>query len=174
MPSQQVTIYTDGACTGNPGPGGYGIVLQHGRHRKELSGGYRLTTNNRMELMAAIVGLRALKTKCAVTIYSDSKILVEGLTLGTARCAKGNNWRRGKKKKKTKKANSDLWEQILDLERRHEVTLVWVKGHAGQPDNERADQLAVEAARQSELEIDSAYEKGETDIAASEEAPLFD
>ena len=109
---KQVSIYIDGACMGNPGPGGYGVILQYGRHRKELSGGYRPTTNNRMELMAATVGRRALKTECAVTMYSDSKIPVQELNLETTRRANANNWRVGKKKKKkkkkTKKANSDL------------------------------------------------------------------
>lgn len=152
---KEVSIYTDGACIGNPGPGGYGVVLLYGNHRKELSGGFRLTTNNRMEMMAAIVGLRSLKTSCAVTLYSDSQYLVEAIEKGWALRWQANNWWRNKKEKA---ANADLWQQLLDLCSQHQVTFKWVKGHAGNPENERCDQLAVQAASQEGLPPDTGYE----------------
>ncbi len=137
---KQVEIYTDGACRGNPGPGGYGVILQYGPHRRELSGGEAETTNNRMELLAAIEGLSALRERCAVTLYSDSRYLVDAVTLGWARDWQRTGWKRGKAK------NPDLWERLLSLLDRHEVTLVWVKGHDGHPENERCDALATAAA----------------------------
>lgn len=155
---QEITIHTDGACIGNPGPGGYGVVLEFGPHRKTLSGGYRLTTNNRMEMMALIAGLKALKKRCKVTIYSDSEILVNGIRKGTAYKARANGWKVGNKVK----ANSDLWSEILDLCDRHVVELVWLPGHSGHPDNELADQLATAAARRGDLLIDEAFEEGNT------------
>jgi ribonuclease HI len=139
---QEVTMHTDGACIGNPGPGGYGVVLEFGTHRKTLSGGYRLTTNNRMEMMALIAGLKALKWRCKVTIYSDSEIVVNGIMKGTASKARANGWKVGNKVK----ANSDLWCEILDLCDRHVVELVWLAGHLGHRDHELADQLATTAA----------------------------
>ena len=151
----QVTIYTDGACIKNPGPGGYGIVLLYGKHRKELSGGFRLTTNNRMEILAAIVGLKALKTRCNVTIYSDSRYLVDAMMLGWAERWRANNWRRTK----TEMAiNPDLWRQLLELCPQHQVKFVWVQGHAGNIENERCDQLATQAAQQANLPPDEQYE----------------
>ena len=155
---QEVTIHTDGACIGNPGPGGYGVVLEFGPHRKTLSEGYRLTTNNRMEMMALIAGLKALKRRCKVTIYSDSEILVNGIMKGTAHKARANGWKVGKKVK----ANSDLWCEVLDLCDRHVVELVWLRGHSGHRDNELADQLATAAARRGDLLIDEAFEEGTT------------
>lgn len=137
---KRVEIFTDGACSGNPGPGGYGVVLKYGTARKELSGGEAETTNNRMELMAAIVGLEALKEKCAVTLHSDSKYLIDAINLGWAVKWRENGWMRTKK---DKALNSDLWERLLGLVELHEVELVWVKGHAGNPENERCDELAV-------------------------------
>jgi ribonuclease HI len=154
----EVAIHTDGACIGNPGPGGYGVVLEFGRHRKTLSGGYRLTTNNRMEMMALIVGLKALKRRCKVTIYSDSEILVDGIMKRTAYRARAKGWKVGKKVKR----NSDLWCELLDLCDRHVVELVWLPGHSGHRDNELADQLAKAAARQSDLLVDEAFEEGNT------------
>lgn len=152
---KEVTIYTDGACLGNPGAGGYGVVLLYGQHRKELSGGYCTTTNNRMEMMAAIAGLMALKTKCAVTLYTDSQYLVNAITKGWAQKWQKNGWRRnGKEQAK----NPDLWGQLLDLCRKHEVNFVWVKGHAGNQENEYCDRLAVSAARQKNLPPDLGYE----------------
>ncbi len=145
-----VTIYTDGAAKGNPGPGGYGAVLLSGPHRKELSAGYELTTNNRMELMAVIAGLEALNVAgCNVTIYSDSKYVVDSVS---------KNWvlgweRTGFKNRK----NPDLWRRYLTVARRHRVTFVWIKGHAGTPENERCDFLAVSAAEKSPRLRDEGY-----------------
>jgi len=151
----QVTIYTDGACIGNPGPGGYGVVLLHGKHRKELSGGFRLTTNNRMEMMAAIVALRTLKKKCAVKLTSDSQYLVNTMKQGWAEGWRKNGWKRNKKEKAL---NPDLWEQLLDLCDRHEVKFFWVRGHSGNRENERCDRLSVQAAKQKDLPPDTEYE----------------
>jgi len=150
-----VIIYTDGACIGNPGPGGYAVVLIQGSHRKELSGGFRLTTNNRMELMAAIIGLQALRTRCAVTLYSDSQYLVEGITQGWAQQWRASRWR----KSKGKALNADLWEQLLNLCDRHEVRFIWVRGHTGDPENDRCDQLSVQAAQRQDLPADVVYEE---------------
>ena len=135
-----VEIFTDGACSGNPGPGGYGVVLRAGDHTKELSGGESATTNNRMELTAAIVGLSALKRPCRVTLTSDSKYLIDSVTKGWVYNWKKNNWQRGKS---GPALNVDLWEKLLALLDVHTVEWVWVKGHAGHPENERCDALAV-------------------------------
>lgn len=151
---KQVIIYTDGACTGNPGAGGYGAVLIYNQHRKEISGGYRLTTNNRMEMMAAIAALNSLKHKCAVTLHSDSKYLVDAIELGWAKKWQANGWKRNKKEKAK---NPDLWQQLLDLCQYHRVKFVWVKGHAGIPENELCDRLAVAAAGQPNLPPDTGY-----------------
>ncbi len=161
---QQVTIYTDGACIGNPGPGGYGLILEYNSHRKMLSGGYRLTTSNRMEMMAMIVGLKVLKRRCKVRIYSDSQILVDGIMKKTAYKARANGWRVGKKIK----GNSDLWSEILELCAKHDVELIWLRGHSGHLGNELADKLASAAARQSDLFIDVAFEEGKTQMHDSE------
>lgn len=150
-----VTIYTDGACIGNPGPGGYGVVLLWNTHRRELSGGYQLTTNNRMEMMAAIAGLEALKEPCQVTLYSDSQYLVDAMTKGWAKRWQSNGWRRNAK---DLAKNPDLWERLLKLCQEHEVTFVWVRGHAGNPENENCDRLAVAAARSQSLAVDSGYQ----------------
>ncbi|HKX27006.1 MAG TPA: ribonuclease HI [Blastocatellia bacterium] len=152
---KNVVIYTDGACLGNPGPGGYGVVMLYDNHRKELSGGYRLTTNNRMEMLAAIVGLRALKSRCTVTVYSDSKYLVDAIGLGWAQRWRANGWKRNKKEMAV---NPDLWGELLDLCAQHDIKFVWVKGHAGNRENERCDELAVCAAKQRELPIDTGYQ----------------
>lgn len=137
---KQVEIYTDGACRGNPGPGGWGAILVYRGKEKELSGGEETTTNNRMELRAAIEALRALKEPCRVTLTSDSKYLVDAVTLGWARAWRSKGW---KKADRSPALNSDLWEQLLALLEQHEVTLVWVKGHDGHPYNERCDRLAT-------------------------------
>ena len=156
MPSNpQVTIHTDGACIGNPGPGGYGVVLQCGEHRKELSGGYRLTTNNRMELMGPIKALQALKESRCVTLYSDSRYVVDAIEKGWAERWRANGWKRNKKERAI---NPDLWRQLLTLCAEHEIEFRWVRGHAGNPDNERCDQLATQAARRKDLPIDEGYE----------------
>ena len=146
-----ITIYTDGAASGNPGPGGYGVVLMAGAHRKELSEGFRRTTNNRMELLAVIIGLNALRFPGSnVTIYSDSKYVVDAVEKG---------WVFGWEKKRFKdKKNPDLWQQFLVLYRKHNVKFVWIKGHANIPENERCDQLAVAAYKAPNLQIDEYYE----------------
>lgn len=136
-----VEIFTDGACSGNPGPGGWGVVLRFGEHEKELSGGERETTNNRMELTAAIMGLSALKEPCDVRLVTDSKYVADGITKGWAESWKKNGWRKADKKPAL---NTDLWERLLELIHTHEVTIEWVKGHAGHPENERCDKLAVD------------------------------
>lgn len=155
MPLKHVTIYTDGAASGNPGPGGYGVILEFQGKRKELSGGYRRTTNNRMELLAAVVGLEALKERCEVTLYTDSAYLVNALNEGWAQRWRAHGWMRNKNEPAL---NLDLWERLLRLCEQHEVHFVWVKGHAGHPENERCDQLAQEAARGINLPVDTAYE----------------
>lgn len=157
--SKNVTIYTDGACIENPGPGGYGVVLIYEGRRKVLAGGFRLTTNNRMEIMAAIVGLQTLKAKCAVTIYSDSKYLVDGISKGWAARWRTNGWMRNSKEKAI---NPDLWKKLLELCAQHEVKFEWVKGHAGNKENERCDSLSLQAAKLRDLPADDPYEKGET------------
>ena len=151
----EVEIYTDGGCINNPGPGGFGVILLYGNHRKELSGGYRHTTNNRMEILAAIKGLEALKKRCRVTVYSDSQYLVNAVEKGWARRWKSNGWRRTRKEKAV---NPDLWEQLLHQCDRHEVRFQWVRGHAGTEENERADQMAKEAATGRIQAIDEFYE----------------
>jgi ribonuclease HI len=152
---KQVTIYTDGACINNPGAGGYGVVILSDEGRQELSGGYRLTTNNRMELMGAIVGLSALPEKSIVTLYSDSQYVVNGVTAGWAKKWRANGWMRTKSEKAI---NPDLWAQLLDLTEAHRVNFQWVRGHAGNPENERCDHLAVTASQQKNLPPDLGYE----------------
>ena len=137
---KQVELFTDGACSGNPGPGGWGAILRYRDSEKELSGGEAQTTNNRMELTAAIEGLAALKEPCRVTLCSDSKYLTDGITKGWARSWKRNGWRKADKKPAL---NADLWDRLLTQMDRHEVTLIWIKGHAGHPENERCDAMAV-------------------------------
>lgn len=151
MGFKHIQIYTDGACSGNPGPGGWGTVLIFGEHRKEMSGGYRNTTNNRMEILAVIRGLEALKEKCKVTVYSDSKYVVDAMTKGWVTRWKANGWKRNKKERAK---NVDLWVQMLDLVAKHDVDFQWVKGHAGHPENERCDFLATEALKGANLPID--------------------
>ncbi|NEP83761.1 MAG: ribonuclease HI [Okeania sp. SIO3B3] len=150
----EVTIYTDGACSGNPGPGGYGVVIITNKQRQELSGGYKLTTNNRMELMAAILGLQTLESACNVTLYTDSKYIVDAITKGWAKRWRANDWKRNKKEKAM---NPDLWEKLLDLCNQHQVEFSWVRGHSGNIENERCDKLAVQASQQSNLPPDSGY-----------------
>ena len=151
-----VTIYTDGSCLGNPGRGGYGVVLLHANARKELSGGRSLTTNNRMEIMAAIAGLEVLHGPCRVTLYSDSQYLVNAIELGWAEKWRANGWKRNKK---DKALNPDLWSRLLDLCQTHHVEFRWVRGHSGHPENERCDRLAVEAAHQPGLPSDEGYRR---------------
>ena len=135
-----VTIYTDGACSGNPGPGGYGAILMYGSHKKELSGGDANTTNNRMELMGVITALKALNRPCQVDLYTDSQYVVNAIEKGWAKKWQSNGWMRNKK---DKALNPDLWQMLLDLLEVHQVTFHWVKGHAENPYNNRCDELAV-------------------------------
>ena len=136
----QVEIYTDGACSGNPGPGGWGAILRFGDREKILSGGEESTTNNRMELTAVIEGLKALKRRCRVEIVTDSKYVSDAVTKGWAVSWRANNWRKADKKPAL---NPDLWEILLDELEKHECTFIWIKGHNGHPENERCDALAV-------------------------------
>ena len=141
---KSVQIYTDGACSGNPGPGGYGVILRYGEYEKKLSGGERETTNNRMELTAVIEGLKALNQRCRVDIYSDSKYFIDAVNQGWAVNWRRNGWMRNKK---DKALNPDLWEEVLNLLAKHDVTLHWVKGHNGNPENEECDRMAVEQSK---------------------------
>jgi ribonuclease HI len=152
--SRIVTIYTDGACLGNPGPGGYAAILIYQRHRRELSGGYRRTTNNRMEIMAAIVGLSALRERCRVTLYSDSEYMVNAVSRGWAERWRANGWKRNKRERAL---NADLWERLLQLSEYHNVHFDWVKGHATTRENVRCDELAMQAAQQPNLPVDEGY-----------------
>ncbi len=145
---KEVTLYCDGACSGNPGPGGYGAVLEHDGRCRELSQGYAHTTNNRMELRGVIAGLESLKEPCRVRVVTDSQYVVNAMSQGWAAKWRANGWRRNKKEKAL---NPDLWERLLDLCARHTVTFAWVRGHAGHPMNERCDQLAVRATAGADL-----------------------
>ena len=139
-----VTLYTDGACSGNPGPGGWGAILEFGGVEKELSGGERSTTNNRMELTAVIEGLSALKEPCIVELYSDSKYVIDGLSKGWAASWQKNGWKKADKKPAL---NPDLWEKLLQLATIHKLNYHWVKGHADNPKNNRCDKMAVEESK---------------------------
>jgi ribonuclease HI len=150
MTPGEIVIYTDGAARGNPGPGGLGVVMMYGSHRKEISEGYSLTTNNRMELLAVIRGLEALKRdELKVKIYTDSRYVSDAVNKGWV-----FSW---EAKRFKKKKNVDLWIRFLELYRKYAVSFIWVKGHANIPENERCDQLAVEASYESELRVDSGY-----------------
>lgn len=141
---KHVDIFTDGACSGNPGPGGWGAILRYKGHEKELSGGEKNTTNNRMELSAVINALASLKEPCEVTLYSDSQYVCNALKQGWAKKWKTNGWMRNKK---DPALNPELWEKLLELCDLHKVEIIWVKGHAGHPENERCDRLAVDASK---------------------------
>ena len=138
---KKVELFTDGACSGNPGAGGWGAILRFGSAEKELCGGEKETTNNRMELTAVIMGLSALKEPCEVTLVTDSKYVADGITKGWAESWQKNGWRKADKKPAL---NTDLWEKLLELIKIHKVEINWVKGHAGHPENERCDRLAVQ------------------------------
>ena len=140
---KQVNVYTDGACSGNPGPGGWGAILEYKGTRKEHSCGEAQTTNNRMEMTAVLRALEALKEPCRVVLCSDSKYVIDALSKGWAKKWRANGWKRGDKKPAL---NPDLWEQLLNACERHEIEYQWIKGHAGHPENERCDELAVEQA----------------------------
>ena len=145
-----VTLYTDGACSGNPGPGGWGAVLEYMGHEKELCGGEESTTNNRMELTAVIMGLSSLKEPCIVELYSDSKYVIDGLEKGWAATWKKKGWIKSDKKPAL---NPDLWEQLLELTGKHQMRYHWVKGHAENPKNNRCDELAVMQWKQIKGEL---------------------
>jgi len=149
---KEVIIYTDGGSDPNPGRGGYGVVLIHGKYRKELSGGFRLTTNNRMELTAVIEALKALKEPCRVKLYSDSEYVVNAMTKGWIQSWIKKRWKKVK--------NPDLWQQLVEVAGKHQVEFNWVKGHAGIKENERCDQLATMASSQNNLPVDVNYENG--------------
>lgn len=151
---KSVKIYTDGACSGNPGKGGYGVILSFNGITKELSEGFISTTNNRMEILAAVKGLEALKEKCSVTLYSDSKYLVNSVNLGWLEKWRRNNWMRTKNEKAK---NADLFERLYKLIHYHEVEFVWVKGHAGHTENERCDTLATSAILKDNLSVDENF-----------------
>lgn len=142
---KRVEIFTDGACSGNPGPGGWGAILRYNGREKEISGGEKATTNNRMELTAVIEALKLLKEPCEVSLCTDSKYVGDALTLGWARSWKKNGWRKADKKPAL---NPDLWEELLRLCDIHKVSVIWVKGHAEHPENERCDRLAVARSRE--------------------------
>jgi ribonuclease HI len=155
-------MYTDGSSKGNPGPGGYGVVLICEGKRKEISKGFRRTTNNRMELMAVIAGLSALKVKCNVMIYSDSKYVVEAINKGWLRNWYKKGWMLSSNKPVL---NVDLWKKLLELLERHNVKFVWIKGHDSNKENHRCDDLAVTAAEGSNLNVDVVYEKEKESIS---------
>jgi ribonuclease HI len=151
----EVVAYTDGACSGNPGPGGFGVVLLWNGHRKEIARGFRRTTNNRMEILAVVAALETLETPSRVLVWSDSQYVVHALEKGWLESWRRNGWR---KKDKKPALNVDLWRRLLPLLERHDARFRWTRGHAGDPENERADQLAVAALRGDGLEVDTGYE----------------
>ncbi len=161
VPPGTIVIYTDGGCRGNPGPGGYGAVIIDGGKRTELSRGFRLTTNNRMELTACIAALKTLKTADDVVLYSDSRYVVNGISRGWARRWRANNWMRTRK---DAAENADLWAELLDLCDSFPVRFIWVRGHAGHPENEHCDKLAFQAADGEDLKEDHAYVNGLTNV----------
>lgn len=163
-----VTMYTDGGCDPNPGVGGFGVVLLHGARRRELSGAFRLTTNNRMEVMAAIVGLEAIKMPCRVEIFSDSKYLVHAVEKRWLQAWEARGWRR---KDGEPVPNADLWKRLLEMCQKHEVKLSWVAGHSGVAENERCDQMAAEARRAGDLPVDEGYLAG-AQVRAQRQLPL--
>lgn len=147
---KKIKAYTDGACSGNPGPGGWGAILKYGENEKELSGGEPDTTNNRMELTAVIQALTALKEPCEVEVVSDSKYVVDSVTKGWVYGWQKNGWVKSDKKPAL---NADLWQLLLPLLKKHKVTFVWIKGHAGHPENERCDKLAVSYYQKIKSEV---------------------
>ena len=163
MTRPQITIYTDGAARGNPGPGGYGIVLLSGEFRKEMSDGYKHTTNNRMELMACIVALKSIKPGASVLVHSDSQYVVNGITKGWAAKWRAQGWMRNKN---DAAENYDLWQELLDACAPLNVRFVWVKGHAGNEENECCDQLATQALSAAHSARDKNFETGRTTIKA--------
>lgn len=154
-PRRLVTVWTDGACLGNPGPGGFAAILDYEGYRREDSGGFRLTTNNRMELLAVIRALERLREPCIVRVVSDSEYVVKAMQAGWPHRWRERGWRRSKSEPAL---NSDLWARLLDLCETHHVSFEWVRGHDGHPENERCDALAFAAARGTDLALDTVYE----------------
>ena len=152
--ARKVTIYTDGSARGNPGPGGFGAVLKYGKFRKELSGGFECTTNNRMEILAAISALEALNRPCEIVLHSDSRYVIDAMSKGWLEGWKANDWKR---KPKLPLKNVDLWQRMDLAAAQHKISWKWVKGHAGVPENERCDQLATEAADSDDRSVDEGY-----------------
>ncbi len=161
-PLPAVVLHTDGACLGNPGPGGYAAILTTDTLRREIVGGFRRTTNNRMELAAVIAGLTALKRPCGVRIVSDSQYVIRAMSLGWVTRWNRNGWMRTRKEPVE---NADLWRRMIEALRPHVAEFEWVRGHAGHPENERADVLATTAARGKDLPPDEAFESGATTVA---------
>lgn len=151
---KKIELFTDGACSGNPGRGGYGIILKYGNNTKEISEGFYLTTNNRMELLAAIIGLEALKEPCEVDLYSDSKYLTDAINKGWLNSWQSRGW---KKADKSPVLNVDLWQRLLPMTKKHSITWHWLKGHDGHPENERCDLLARTAYGSESLSDDTLY-----------------
>lgn len=151
---KEIQIYTDGACSGNPGAGGYGAVIFYENKRKELSQAYKITTNNRMELMAVIKSLEFLEDNCKITLYSDSKYVVDAIEKGWVDKWQKNNWMRNKK---DKALNIDLWKRLLELLKKHKIKFIWVKGHSTNIENERCDKLATTAIIDGAFIEDSEY-----------------
>ena len=154
MEKQNVTLYADGACSGNPGPGGYGTILKMGDNEKELSAGFRNTTNNRMEILGVIAGLEALKKPCKVKVISDSQYVVNSISKGWVYNWQKKNWKKADKKRAE---NVDLWERLLPLLEIHECEFEWIRGHTGHAENERCDELAVAAYNSGNLEVDAGF-----------------
>ncbi|MBK1830869.1 ribonuclease HI [Verrucomicrobiaceae bacterium R5-34] len=155
---KDITIYTDGSSRGNPGPGGYGTLLIYQGHRKELSGGFAKTTNNRMEILAALTGLESLREPCRITVYSDSKYVIDAMDKGWIHGWKKKGWSRGPNKPLK---NADLWKRMSAAVQGHKVSWKWVKGHAGHPENERCDALATNAADQRGNPVDRGFVEGD-------------
>ena len=153
--TKQVAIHTDGSCLGNPGPGGFAAILQYNGKEREMFGGFRRTTNNRMEMLAVIVGLEALTEHCSVAVYSDSRYVVDAIQKGWAKRWRANGWMRNKRERAV---NPDLWDRLLRALEKHDVELKWVRGHAGNDGNLRADRLAVAAANGKDLPRDEGFE----------------
>ena len=163
---KNVVIYADGACLGNPGPGGFGLVLIYGATQREWAKGFRLTTNNRMEILGCLTGLQMLKEPCQVTIYSDSRYVVDTMTKSWAVNWRRNSWQRKEAGRWKPAVNSDLWAPMLEMCEMHRVVFNWVRGHAGNAGNERCDELARTAAMSSQLAVDLGYEELRRSAAA--------
>lgn len=165
-----ILIYADGAASPNPGPGGYGVILVQGGRRVEFSGGYRMTTNNRMELMGVIAGLEALSGgRCRAAVYTDSRYVADMMNGGHAAAWRRNGWRRNKGKDPA--LNPDLWQRLLELTARHEVRFIWVRGHAEHPENTRCDALAVAARQRCGLRADDGYERPPAPLRGQDDLP---